>query len=138
MRKHSHRKPRATGLPLIFALSSKMKTDLQITPLGMLEAFREGSANEEVWHTVAAAVNLAAVLSRKQPQEVQEHCNAGLNALRSVSERAKRTGRYGCSGDEYQALRLSLILGADMQEATTRREVALAINQTLREAGVAA
>lgn len=136
MRKHSNRKPRTTGLPMIFGLSEKMKTDLQITPLGTLESFREGTATEEGWHTIAAAVNLAAILSRKQPQEVQDECNAGLNALRSIAEREQRTGKYGCSGDEYQALRLALILGADMQEAMTRREVAQAINQTLREAGI--
>ncbi len=58
MRKRSSYRPRASGLPLVFALSQSMKTDLQLTPLGTLEGFKEGTGTEHGAHTLAAAVNL--------------------------------------------------------------------------------
>lgn len=134
MRKHTKRKQRAVGLPLIFGLSQSMKTDLQLTPLGTLEGFREGTGTEEGAHTLAAAVNLAAVMSRDQPEEVQAVANAGLDAIVGVFKRGSETGRWGCSGDQYKAIGEALAIGADMADATTRRNVAKAIKTVFKEA----
>lgn len=138
MRKRSTYRPKyAPGtLPVTFALSTTMKNDLQLTPMGVLEAFREGTGNERAWHTLAAAVNLSAVLSRQQTRDVQVEIEVGMEALLSVYRRGDSTGKWGCSGDEYRALHLALILGADMQDVATRRDVAQAIRTTLIEGGV--
>jgi hypothetical protein len=114
-----------------------MRTDLDLTPLGTLEAFREGTAGDEAAHTLAAAVDLAAVLARDYTDEVQVVAAAGLKAVGSIFAREAQSGSWGCSGDEYRAVRAALILSSDLQCITTRRGVAKAINQVLREACVA-
>ncbi|WP_439684846.1 hypothetical protein MNJPNG_04895 [Cupriavidus oxalaticus] len=137
MRKRSAYRPKyAPGaMPVTFALSTQMRTDLQLTPMGVLEAFREGTAGEREWHTLAAGINLAAVLSRTQPRDVQTEIEAGMEALLSVRKRGDSTGKWGCSGDEYRAIRLALILGSDMQDASSRRSVRDAIRATIQEGG---
>ena len=137
MRKRNTRKIRHVGLPLVYGLTRQMRTDLDLTPLGTLEAFREGTAGDEAAHTLAAAVDLAAVLARDYTDEVQVVAYAGLKAVEGIFQREKETGRWGCSGDEYKAVREALILSSDLQGSTTRRDVAKAINQVLREACVA-
>lgn len=136
MRKKSSRKVRACGIPTIFGMTEEMKNDLQIIPLGILESFREGRGKEESWHVLAAAINVAAVLARKQPQDVRDHIEAGMLALMSLYSRGNSIGKWVCSGDEFKNLRLALILGADMQspQVSTRKEIAEAIKVTLREA----
>lgn len=136
MRKKSSRTPRPCGIPTIFGMTKAMVNDLQIIPLGILEAFREGTGTEQGWSTLAAAVNVAAVLSRKQPREVQLHIEDGMEALLAIQKRGSERGMWGCSGDEYKAIRLALILGADMQDSkvSTRKEVGQAIVTVLREA----
>lgn len=134
-RKRSAYRPKyAPGaLPVAFAMTEKMRTDLQLTPMGVLEAFREGTGNERAWHTLASAVNLAAVMSRTQPRDVQIEIEAGMEALLSIHRRAQASGKWGCSGDEYRALHLTLVLGADMQDGSSRRDVAKAIKTVFRE-----
>lgn len=136
MRKRSSRKIRATGLPVIFGLSQSMKNDLALTPLGTLEGFREGTGSEEGAYTLAAAVNLSAVLSREQSAEVRAVASAGLDAIQGVFERGNRTGLWGCSGDQYKAIGAALAIGADMADANTRRDVAKAIKTVLKEAAL--
>lgn len=138
MRKRSAYRPKYQPgtLPVTFGLTRGMKTDLQITPLGTLEAFLEGTGTENGAHTLAAAVNLAAVMARSQPLDVQGEVGGGLVAMRAVFARGDETGKWGVTGDEYRAIRLALILGADMQDGSTRRAVSTAIQTTLMEAAV--
>ncbi|MFX3545048.1 hypothetical protein [Ralstonia mannitolilytica] len=135
MRKRSSYRPRASGLPLVFGLSQSMKTDLHLTPLGILEGFKEGTAKEEGAHTLAAAVNLAAVLSRELTDHEKRIAAEGLEAVRGVFKRGNDSGKWGCSGDEYRAIGAALALGAELADGSRRREVAAAIKTVLREAG---
>lgn len=136
MRKSCKRKQRGAGLPTIFGMTQSMLNDLQIIPLGILESFREGNGTEQNWATLAAAINVAAVLARKQPKDVRDHIEAGMLALMSLYSRGNGIGKWVCTGDEYKDLRLALILGADMQspQVSTRKEIAEAIKVTLKEA----
>ena len=138
MRKQCKRRPRGTGLPLVFGLTQSMRTDLDLVPLGTLESFREGTATELAAHTLAAAVNLAAVLAREYAEgdEVQRIVSEALKAVRAIFHRNTSQGSWGISGDEYKAIREALILSGELQGNTTRREVAGAIKQILREAGI--
>jgi len=137
MRKRTHRKIRNVGLPLVFGLTQQMRTDLDLTPLGTLESFKEGTAGPEAAHTLAAAVDLAAVLAREYTDEVQRIAYAALQAIRAIFWREEQTSRWGCSGDEYKAIREALLLSGDLQDKTTRRGVAKAIKQVLAEASIA-
>lgn len=105
-------------------------------PFGTLEAFREGTATEEAAHTLAAAVNLVVVMARDYVGDVQRIAESGLKAVASIFLREKDSGRWGCSGDEYRAIGEALNLSSQLQRDKTRREVATAIRQVLREAGV--
>ncbi|MGA3803712.1 hypothetical protein ACI2VC_06885 [Ralstonia nicotianae] len=129
MRKRSAYRPRASGLPLVFALSQSMKTDLQLTPLGTLEGFKEGTGTEHGAHT------LAAVLSRDLTDHEKRIAAEGLEAVRGVFKRGNAAGKWGCSGDEYRAIGAALALGAELADSTNRRTVAAAIKTVFQEAG---
>ena len=135
MRKRSSYRPRACGLPLGFGLSQEMKTDLQLTPLGTLEGFKEGTGTERGAHTLAAAVNLAAVLSRELTDHEKRIAAEGLEAIRGVFKRGNAAGKWGCSGDEYRAIGAALALGAELADSANRRTVAAAIKTVFQEAG---
>lgn len=136
MRKQSKRKPRNTGLPLVFGLTATMRTDLDLIPFGTLESFREGTATEEAAHTLAAAVNLVCVLAREYAEEVQRIAHAGLKAIGEIFLLEKATGLWGCTEEEYRAIGEALNLSSRLQRDTTLRNVAQAIRQVLKEAGV--
>jgi hypothetical protein len=135
MRKRSSYRPRACGLPLVFGLTEEMRNDLQLMPMLQLDAFREGRGNEDGAYTVAGAVNVAAVLSRTQHADIQAFMSKGLDAVQGVFERAATSGRWGVSGDEYQAISAALRLGAELADACPRRTVAAAIKTVFQEAG---
>lgn len=121
------------GLPLVFALPSEAKTNLKLPPHMALDALRIGQGDETAANTLAAAVNLGAVLSRRECQEAQDVMNAGLRAVASVLERGK-SGKWGVTGDELRAIGEALSLSDDMQDQRTRAEMQAAIQTVFREA----
>lgn len=123
-------------LPITFAMSQEMRNDLELTPLGMLESFREGTGTEEGYETIVAAINLAAVLSRAQSREAQEVIEKGMEAVLAIMERFKSSRRWGVSGDDYRAIGEALTLGTEMTGISSRREVAVAIQTVLDEAAI--
>ncbi|MBX4378164.1 hypothetical protein K4H02_24210, partial [Mycobacterium tuberculosis] len=78
-------------------------------------------------HTLAAAVNLAAVLSRDLTDHEKRSAAEGREAVRGVFKRGNAAGKWGCSGDEYRAIGAALALGAELADSTNRRTVAAAI-----------
>jgi len=135
MRKRSSYRPRACGLPLVFGLSQEMKTDLQLTPLGTLEGFKEGTGTERGAHTLTAAVDVVAVLARGMTDREKKIAAEGLEAVRGIFRRGNETGKWGCSGDEYRAIGFALSLLAEMTDNGRRRDVAAAIKTVFQEAG---
>lgn len=135
MRKKSRYRPRACGLPLVFGLTEEMRNDLQLMPMLQLDAFREGRGSEDGAYMLPSAVNVGAVLSRTQHEDVQAFMSKGLDAVQGIFERAAASGRWGVSGDEYQAISAALRLSAELADACPRRTVAAAIKTVFQEAG---
>lgn len=125
------------SMPVVFGLRDEAKTDLQLLPLMVLDAFRCGCGSEEGAHTLAAAVNLGAVLARKESAEVQAEFDLALDAMHNVMERGKG-GKWGLSGDELRLIGQALTLSGDMQGQRTKREVRDAICATYKEAALPA
>lgn len=126
-----------TALPMVFGLPKEAKTDLQLLPHMVLEAFRCGCGSEEGAHTLAAAVNLGSVLARTESSEVQAEFALALDAMHRVMERGK-AGKWGVSGDDLRLIGQALTLSGDMQSQRTKREVCDAICTTYKEAALPA
>lgn len=63
------------------------------------------------------------MMSKKRRKPGRPAREAGaLSAICEVGKRYKRTGKLGCTGDEFRAIGDGLNLADDPQEATTRRE----------------
>lgn len=135
MRKRSAYRPRACGLPLVFGLTKEMRNDLQLMPMLQLDAFREGRGSEDGAYMLASAVNVGAVLSRTQHADIQAFMSNGLDAVQGIFERAAASGRWGVSGDEYQAISAALRLSAELSDACPRRDLAEAIKTVFQEVG---
>jgi hypothetical protein len=129
-------RPRAVAaLPMSFALPASSRVDLQLPPHMILDAFRTGTGDEPGWHTLAAALNIGAVLSRSQPEEVQSAISQALDAIVEVKQRGDETGRWGLSGDQYRIIGAALTLSNEIQDVSTRREIRDAIDIVLKTAG---
>lgn len=128
-------KPRPEQVPIMFALREEQKIDLRLPPQIVLDAFKRGQGDACGANTLAACVNLGAVLSRSQSREVQEVIEAGMDAVSSILKRGSE-GKWGLTGDELKAISEALNLTEEMQDASTRREVRDAIATFYREATV--
>ncbi|NSX18133.1 hypothetical protein HTY52_28935 [Cupriavidus taiwanensis] len=125
-RRKPGRPARETGaLPSVFRHSGNADTDLQLIPHSMLAKILAGEGNEECWHTIVFRLNCANAIANKsfahQP-EVQDEMEKALAAICEVGKRFKRTGKFGCTGDEFKVIGAGLNLADDLQVQTTRRE----------------
>ena len=123
-------------LPITMGITAEMKTELQLPPHLILEAFKNGAGTEEGAHTLAAAVNLGAVMARTQPQEVRDVMEAALHAMHAVMRRGQGNV-WGMSGPEMTAIGEGLALANDMQDISTRRDLRNAIATVYREGAYA-
>ena len=128
-------KPMARVMPICFGVPDEARTDLALPPYLILDAFKRGQGDEEGAHTLAAAVNLTAVLARSADDEAKAIANAGLGAVWNVMHRGA-TGRWGMSGDDAKAIGEALSLMEALQAQGTRRSVRDAIAVVYREAAV--
>ncbi len=122
------------AIPITIGLSSEQQTNLRLPPHMILDAFINGAGTEEGAHTLIAAVNLGAVLSRDYHFKVQDAINPGLVAVQSVKDRGERNGKWGVTGDEYKAIAAALTLSDDMQDITTRKGLREAVRSVYKEA----
>ena len=113
------------ALPVIFRHSGGADVDLKLIPHAMLDKMLHGEGNEECWHTIVFRLNCGNAIANKsyahQP-EVQDEMEKALFAISEVGKRWKRTGKFGCTGDEFKAIGTGLNLADDLQANTTRRE----------------
>lgn len=123
------------ALPIRFGLSAEAKTALVLPAHVILDAFRRGHGDESGAHTLAACVNLGAVLSRRHSNEAQQIMQAGVDAVAAIMARGIH-GRWGVSGDELQALAAALTLSDDMQAIETRHSLREAIRIVYAEAAI--
>lgn len=125
-RRKPGRPARETGaLPVIFRHSAGADTNLKLTPHEHLSKVLAGEGDEESWNTLVFRLNCGNAIANKsfahQP-EAQEEMERALAAICEVGKRYKRTGKLGCTGDEFRAIGDGLNLADDLQENTTRRE----------------
>lgn len=113
------------ALPVIFRHSGNADVDLKLIPHAMLDKILHGEGDEECWHTIAFRLNCGNAIANKsfahQP-EVQDEMERALVAISDVGKRYKRTGKFGCTGDEFKAIGAGLNLADELQSETTRRE----------------
>lgn len=94
------------ALPVIFRHSGGSDTNLKLVPHAMLDKILRGEGDDECWHTIVFRLNCGNAIANKsfahQP-EVQDEMEKALAALCEVGKRYKRTGKVGCTGDEFKA-----------------------------------
>ena len=137
--KKAYRPRHTPALPPLFRFDRDTEIKLQLIPHQLLEGFRNGTAVEEDWHSLAARLNLGTTLAFDEfdGQEIKDAMNAAMDALKSVWDRYKRTGgKLGTTGEEWQALSLGLNLTDDMQKNCTRLELTRAMGKVFRAAAV--
>lgn len=113
------------ALPVIFRHSGGADVDLKLIPHAMLDKMLNGEGDEECWHTIVFRLNCGCAIANKsfshQP-EAQDEMERALAAICEVGNRWKRTGKFGCTGDEFKAIGAGLNLADELQASTTRRE----------------
>ena len=113
------------ALPVMFRRSGAADTTLKLTPHAMLAKVMAGEGDEECWNTLVFRLNCGNAIANQsfahQP-EVQDEMERGIVAICEVGKRYKRTGKLGCTGDEFRAIGAALNLADDLQANTTRRE----------------
>jgi hypothetical protein len=120
---------RNRSMPITYAAPAEALNNLQLVPHLVLEKYRTGSRDEEDWHTLAVALNVGAVLSRKQAVEVQEVLSKALDALCSFGSR----GNWILTGNELRAIGEGLTMTDEIYRAVTRREIRDALQVVLKE-----
>lgn len=132
------RKARRTvrgGIPMTIRFGAEDARTLKLIPHQSLDRLRRGVGEESDWHTLAARLNLGAVMSMRYEEyaAVQPDMARALDALRSIRAR----GRWDvASGDELKAIGVALYLIDDMQDGTTRRDLADSMAEVYREAAL--
>lgn len=112
-------------LPVTYRHQASADVYLQLIPHSELEKLRTATADEGTFHTLAYRLNWGYVLAGEcfpEQPEVRAQMEKALAAISSVKNRFERTGKYGCTGEEFFTLGNSLNLTDEMQEATTRRQ----------------
>lgn len=100
-------RPRLVGRPVL----DQMRNNLILPAYSALETLRAGTddtALESARHTLAALLDYLWVALTRSGRDVAT-TEAGLEALRGLIARHKRTGAWRCTGGELAALRTSVI-----------------------------
>lgn len=112
MRKRTKRKVWGLINPISMAVEGAAVSEgsqverLRMGELSALESFRIGKAVESDWHLLSVMTSISALMAyeMKTPEPLAAARRA-QKALDSIEERFKRTGRWGTSGEELNALR---------------------------------
>jgi hypothetical protein len=125
-RRKPGRPARETGaLPVTFRHSGSADLNLQLIPHAHLSKILAGEGDGECWHTVVFRLNCGCAIANKSfahLPEAQDEMERALAAICEVGKRYKRTGKIGCTGDEFKAIGAGLNLADELQAKTTRRE----------------
>lgn len=84
-------------------------------------------------HTIVSALLIGNELA-KLFDGAQQVISEGVDAIAAVKDRGDKTGKFGLSGDQFQAISKALVLVDDMQDGSRRREVLAAIRKVWRDA----
>lgn len=97
---------------------------LKMVPHDELDKFRNGTADQYTVNTLAFRLNWGYVMAGEffATPEARKAMEDGLEAIRGVKDRLERTGKYGASQPEFQAIGVALGLTDEMQKMSTRKE----------------
>lgn len=111
-------------LPTNIRHSNEADLLLKMVPHEELDKFRNGTADKYTVNTLAFRLNWGYVMAGEHfdTPEARQALIDGLEAIRSVKARLERTGQYGASQPEFQAIGVALGLTDEMQKMATRRE----------------
>ena len=110
-------------LPINFRHSATDELNLQLLPHVYLDGFRDGTAEETDWHALALRLNCGHVLANAYFPDVAAQSRAGLDALRGIKTRHERTGKWGISQPEFDAIGPALGAMDAMQLQSNRRQL---------------
>ena len=118
--KESNIKRPRTPKPILNPFTPRKVPYVQLTLefMSALDTFTSGRAGREEWGQVRNALNLASIIDHQVWRNGQEQqIDAGHNAHKASWIRYQRTGKFGYSAAELQAVRAALeIHGAQLQE----------------------
>lgn len=120
-------------LPVMFSLASEMKTDLRLPYHISLDLLRMGKGTSDDVYTILSALLVGKELSVLYVDAQQPVLDA-IDAIAAVKDRGDKSGKWGVSGDQFQAISKALVLVDDMQDGAKRREVLAAIRKVWKEA----
>lgn len=135
MRKRNHKyRPKPLVPTLGFAYAPEHALQLKLMPHTALEAVRKGEATEEDISAIVIRLDWGMVLIKNHFDQAQAGrvMNNGLKAVISLQNRLSEINRYIATGEELKAIGDALNAIDDMQDATTRREQWLALNEVQR------
>lgn len=123
-RKPYRRKYDKGTLPITIRHNAEANTALQLVPQTELDKLRDGTADQYTVNTLAFRLNWGYVMAGEyfDTPEARTAMEEALAAIRSVKARFERTGKYGCTGEEFNQLGDGLNLTDEMQKMTTRRQ----------------
>jgi hypothetical protein len=98
-------------------LSVEQARDLALGYHGALSAFRDGTANDYQANTLSAAANITVLLIEGGLGDDMALAKTGQAAVVSAMERHSRTGKWGFTGPEMQAV-ADLLFYHDLQLAS--------------------
>lgn len=93
-----------------------------------LDALLAGQGQDSHWQRLGMRVNTGSMLAKIQSSDDGgEAINNGIDALASVKQRHDKTGRYGCSGAEAQAIKAALDCADQLFDGSTWFQIRKAI-----------
>lgn len=128
----------AAKLPVVYRFSPDAERDLQLAPHAALTNFKQGTVDDQDWHTIASRLNLGSTIAHQVFEGVEARLamNDAVEALRSVWVRHEKTGKWGTTGEEYNTIAQGLSLTDEMQSKCTRREMRVAIEHVIENAAI--
>ena len=96
-------------LPIAIRFNAQDEQDLQRKPHQMLKGFRNGAADEGDWHAITLRLNWGRMLSGEHFPDSVPQAEAGIEAIRAIKARHERTGKWGISQPEYDAIDWAIV-----------------------------
>ena len=112
MRKHTRRRIITPKAPMCVVLSQT--PDLTLTELQSVEAIAGGWATTDHFDNLADCRNIMTLAAAERDDEqTLIVCELALHALLGIKDRHAKTGKFGATGDELQALRVLVSVSED-------------------------
>jgi hypothetical protein len=114
-------------------LDKEQTVDLGTAYWAAFAALKTQYAQEEHFHSLAAATNVAMVLSEHGVMtQALADFKAAQEAMVAVWRRAEKTGRFGFTAHEMATVKESLLLHDMQLEAATQDQAAKAVQEVIR------